>query len=54
MIEPTYFLACKIFEDAGFQNRLHGVAEDEEGFNIDFLRAALTAAEKGHRGPETN
>lgn len=46
MIEPTYFLACKIFEDAGFQDRLHGVLEDEEGLDVDFLRTALARTER--------
>ncbi len=30
MIEPTYFLACPIFHDAGFQGRLRSVPEDGE------------------------
>lgn len=41
MVEPTYFLACPIFEDAGFSGRLHGVPEDDEGIDLDFLRASL-------------
>src|SRR6187402_1715347 len=27
MVEPTYFLACTIFQDAGFSDRLKGVPE---------------------------
>lgn len=41
MVEPTYFLACPIFQDAGFTGRMRGVPEDEEGINLDFLRAGL-------------
>ncbi|KAL9621527.1 MAG: hypothetical protein Q9160_004057 [Pyrenula sp. 1 TL-2023] len=42
MVEPTYFLACPIFEDAGFVDRLRGIPEDDEGIDIDFLREGLT------------
>lgn len=45
MIEPTYFLACPIFEDCGFAGKLRGVPEDEEGIDLDFLRAGLAEAE---------
>lgn len=45
MIEPTYFLACPIFEDCGFQGKLRGVPEDEDGLDIDFLRRELEVAE---------
>ncbi|KAI1849650.1 hypothetical protein JX266_004599 [Neoarthrinium moseri] len=46
MVEPTYFLACPIFEDNGFQGRLRGVPEDDkEGLDLEFLRRELEAAE---------
>jgi DNA-binding transcriptional MocR family regulator len=45
MVEPTYFLACPIFEDNGFQGKMRGVPEDEEGLDIGFLQKALEAAE---------
>jgi DNA-binding transcriptional MocR family regulator len=45
MIEPSYFLACPIFTDNGYQGRLRGVPEDEEGLDIDFLRAAIEQVE---------
>jgi len=41
MVEPTYFLACTIFQDAGFADRLKGVPEDEHGLDISFLSKAL-------------
>ena len=41
MVEPTYFLACTIFQDAGFAGRLRGVPEDEHGLDISFLSRAL-------------
>jgi DNA-binding transcriptional MocR family regulator len=46
MVEPTYFLACTIFQDAGFARRLKGVPENEHGLDIDFLRHALSEFEK--------
>ncbi|KAH7310831.1 aromatic amino acid aminotransferase [Stachybotrys elegans] len=46
MVEPSYFLACPIFTDAGFQGRLRGVPEDEEGLDIEYLRDALSKVEQ--------
>ncbi|KAM5342275.1 hypothetical protein ACJ41O_013241 [Fusarium nematophilum] len=45
MVEPCYFLSCPIFTDAGFHGRLRGVPEDDEGLDINFLRAALKRVE---------
>ncbi|KAL4793193.1 pyridoxal phosphate-dependent transferase [Aspergillus venezuelensis] len=45
MVEPTYFHACTIFEDAGFQGRLVGIPEDEEGLDVQFLRGQMEIAE---------
>ncbi|KAI9669521.1 MAG: hypothetical protein M1829_005110 [Trizodia sp. TS-e1964] len=41
MVAPTYFLACRIFEDAGFHGKLRAVPEDDEGLDIDFLRRRI-------------
>lgn len=40
MVSPTYFLACRIFQDSGFHD-LRAVPEDEEGLDIGYLREAL-------------
>ncbi|TPX12989.1 uncharacterized protein E0L32_006634 [Thyridium curvatum] len=45
-IEPTYFLAAQAFQDAGFDGRMRGVPEDDEGIDIDFLRQGLLESEK--------
>ena len=45
MVEPTYFLACPIFEDNGFHGKLRGVPESSEGIDIDFLRREFDQAE---------
>jgi DNA-binding transcriptional MocR family regulator len=41
MVAPTYFLACRIFEDNGFAGRLRAVPEDVEGVDIAYLEACL-------------
>ncbi|CAG7956274.1 unnamed protein product [Penicillium olsonii] len=45
MVAPTYFLAARIMDDAGFAGRLRGIPEDDEGIDLDFLEKGLQAAE---------
>ncbi|OJJ45636.1 hypothetical protein ASPZODRAFT_133493 [Penicilliopsis zonata CBS 506.65] len=45
MVAPTYFLACRIMDDAGFAGRLHAVPEDAEGIDIAALRRGLQEAQ---------
>ncbi len=45
MVSPTYFLACRIFEDNGFHGCLRSVPEDEEGLDITYLRKELKKSE---------
>lgn len=49
MVSPTYFLACRIFEDAGFHGRLRSVPEDEEGVDIAFLEEQMKQSEQKAR-----
>lgn len=44
MIEPTYFLACPIFEDGGFRGRLRGIpeGEGEDCVDLEFLLDELS------------
>ncbi|KAL5627902.1 hypothetical protein BROUX41_002650 [Berkeleyomyces rouxiae] len=52
MAAPCYFLACPIFEDAGFAGRLRAVPEDAEGINVEDLQRKLEAADgEGDRTP---
>ncbi|KAF5689900.1 plp-dependent transferase [Fusarium circinatum] len=51
MIEPSYFLACPIFTDNGFEGRLRGVPEDDQGLDIGFLRKALEQVEQDTTHP---
>lgn len=42
MIAPTYFCACRVFDDAGFAGRLRAVPEDKDGLDVQFLSEQLT------------
>lgn len=46
MVAPTYFLACRIFDDSGFGGRLRGIPEDEEGIDIDYLKEKIELSER--------
>ncbi|KAJ5551729.1 hypothetical protein N7535_000328 [Penicillium sp. DV-2018c] len=46
VVAPTYYLAARIMEDAGFAGRLRGVPEDDEGVDIAVLESGLRAAEE--------
>ena len=50
MVSPTYFLACRIFEDSGFHGRLRSVPEDEEGLDVAYLRRELKESEDKAKG----
>lgn len=45
---PAYFLAFRIFEDAGFgvAGKMRAVPENEEGIDTEFLRRELTKSEE--------
>ncbi len=46
IVAPAYFLAFRIFEDAGFGGRMRAVPEDEEGVDIAFLRREIKKSEE--------
>ncbi|KAF9886582.1 hypothetical protein FE257_011354 [Aspergillus nanangensis] len=47
MVAPTYFLACRMMDDAGFTGRMRGIPEDEKsGVDLAYLRRGLIAAEE--------
>lgn len=45
MVAPTYYLACRIFEDSGFAGRMKAVPEDEEGINMEYLSNKISQIE---------
>ncbi|PKS05864.1 hypothetical protein jhhlp_007693 [Lomentospora prolificans] len=45
LVAPCYYLACPIFEDAGFSGRLRAVPEDSEGLDIAYLTRGLDLAD---------
>jgi histidinol-phosphate/aromatic aminotransferase/cobyric acid decarboxylase-like protein len=47
LVEPTYHLVFRSFEDAGFHGRMRGIPEDEEGMDADALEGALGLFEEG-------
>ncbi len=46
MVAPTYFLACRNFEDSGFAGRLKSVPEDEEGIDLHSLSRQIARSEE--------
>ena len=50
MVAPTYYLACRIFEDSGFHGRLRSIPEDKEGLDIGYLRRELQKTEDEAKG----
>lgn len=42
MVAPCFYMACRIFEDAGLTGKLKGVDEDDEGIiDLDFLEREM-------------
>lgn len=46
LVEPTYHLVFRVFEDAGFSGRMRGIPEDGEGMDVAALELALDAFER--------
>jgi DNA-binding transcriptional MocR family regulator len=49
IVAPAYFLAFRIFEDAGFAGRMRAIPEDEGGLDIEFLRREIRKSEEDAR-----
>ena len=45
MVAPTYFCACRVFDDAGFAGKLRAAPEDDEGLDITYLSRQLEQCE---------
>lgn len=46
IVAPAYFLAFRIFEDAGFADKMRAVPEDEEGIDMGYLRREIKKSEE--------
>lgn len=46
IVAPAYFLAFRIFEDAGFAGKMRAVPEDEAGLDIEYLRKEIERSEQ--------
>lgn len=46
MVAPTYYLACRIFADSGFDNRMKAVPEDAGGIDLEYLERGLRESER--------
>lgn len=54
MVRPTYYLACRIFDDAGFGGRLRGVLEDAEGLDLEMLEEGMRRLGEEDKGKFQN
>jgi aspartate/methionine/tyrosine aminotransferase len=45
IVAPAYMLSFRIFEDAGFHEKLRAVPEDDEGIDIEYLRQQIKKSE---------
>lgn len=41
MIVPCFYLACRMFEDAGLTGKLRAVRESDEGIDVEFLEKEI-------------
>ncbi|KAF1914490.1 pyridoxal phosphate-dependent transferase [Ampelomyces quisqualis] len=46
VVAPAYMLSCRMFEDAGFHQKLRAVPEDNEGIDMEYLRQEIKKSEE--------
>lgn len=46
LVAPAYMLVFRIFEDAGFSDKMRAVPEDEDGIDIAYLRREILKSEQ--------
>jgi len=49
IVAPGYMLVFRTFQDHGFGKKMRAVPEDDEGVDVDFLRAEMTKSEEKAR-----
>ncbi|KAK0937509.1 Valine--pyruvate aminotransferase [Friedmanniomyces endolithicus] len=52
IVAPAYMLAFRIFEDAGFGEKMKGIPEDDRGIDLAALRRGLEKSEEEAGGKE--
>jgi DNA-binding transcriptional MocR family regulator len=45
IVAPAYMLSFRMFEDAGFHEKLRAIPEDDQGIDIEYLRQAIKKSE---------
>jgi hypothetical protein len=45
IVAPAYMLSFRVFEDAGFHEKLRAIPEDDEGIDIKYLRSEIRKSE---------
>lgn len=45
VVAPAYMLSFRMFEDAGFHDKLRAIPEDNEGIDIEYLRQQIKKSE---------
>ncbi|RHZ62318.1 aminotransferase-like domain-containing protein [Aspergillus thermomutatus] len=46
MVAPTYHLASRMVDDAGFAGRMRAIPQDDAGLDLEYLRREMEAAER--------
>jgi DNA-binding transcriptional MocR family regulator len=46
VVAPAYMLSFRMFEDAGFHQKLRAIPEDDQGIDIDYLRREIKKSEE--------
>jgi DNA-binding transcriptional MocR family regulator len=45
VVAPAYMLSFRMFEDAGFHQKLRAIPEDDQGIDIEYLRREIKKSE---------
>jgi DNA-binding transcriptional MocR family regulator len=45
VVAPAYMLSFRMFEDAGFHQKLRAIPEDDQGIDIEYLRQEIRKSE---------
>jgi DNA-binding transcriptional MocR family regulator len=45
IVAPAYMLSFRVFEDAGFHQKLRAVPEDDEGIDMEYFRREIKKSE---------